>query len=301
MRTFCVLLAVMLLAGCAAEYVPEQEEKKPITYKLKAEPAKKQLPPAIPELSATVLQERGNEKITWGFDSNGRLALLNSTNATVVLEYDNNSLVRIDDGAKPLDFSYDNDRLVGARRGMRKWVFRYSTAGKLLGIDDSEKLEFTHDSKARLSSFSRNDGQSTEFAYDKFNRTAEIFKAGIRTKAFYDSESRLARLDRENDHLVIGYWRENLLSALSGTMYGLKETANYGSSDITLVSNTEPNVFSSTDQAARMSAFNTFLFCTRFRKLPVLFDSQSWVIYREYLKGTLDDYVLRTFVCEYLP
>jgi len=304
MKKVFVLLAVLLLAACVPEY------QEPVTIKEKIKPEPKPLPPPEPERVipvpfTKVFQARGNEKILWGYNPAGDLILLNSSSKTVVLSYEGGNLVSIDDGTNPVRFYYDADgRLTGAEKGSRRWTFAYTSKGRLYSVENDEKLRVLHDSKGRLSSVARNGGTAAEFEYDDYNRTRAIYKDRIRTDVYYDGEGRLTRMQRGNDHLVIGYWRYDLLSSLSGTMYGLKETVNYGPASITLISNVEQNEFTSEhpeDSAARMNAFNTFLFCRRFRKLPVLFDSQSWVLYNEYMKGGITDYLLTGFVCDALP
>ncbi|MEM2916182.1 MAG: hypothetical protein QXT19_02390 [Candidatus Woesearchaeota archaeon] len=304
MKKTLALLAVLLLLGCVPEY--QEAEKVPV----KAEIVPKELVNAmkervIPPPYTKVWQTRGKEKILWGYDKEGRLVLLNSSSKTVVLDYNDGLLTRIDDGVKPINFIYDaNGKLVSAEKGIKKWVFTYTSTGKLWTMENDEKLTVYHDSKGRLSSVSRDGGASTEFSYDKYNRTYYMLKGGIGTDFYYDSDGRLKLIKRQDDNLVLAYWRYDLLSSLSGTMYGLKETVNYGPTAITLVSNVEQNEFTSQypeDAEARLKAFNTFLFCKRFRKLPVLFDGQSWVLYHEYMKGDISDYLLTSFVCDYLP
>ncbi len=302
MKYISIIAALLLLAACVPEYVPPPQTVK--------EPPKTEIPPlpaaerTIPLPYTKVWQTRGDEQMLWGFDQEGKLILLNSSTRSVVLSYKGKNLVTIDDGVKPVTFFYDHDRLLSAQKGITRWIFTYTSKGTLLTMENDEKVRASHDSKGRLSSIARDGGASTEFVYDDKNRTKSMFKDKIETTMFYDRDGRLARMDRWDDHLVIAYWREDLLSSLSGTMYGLKETVNYGPTEIKLVSNVEENVFASTyadEIAARMKAFNTFLFCTRFRKLPVLFDGQSWVLYHEYFKGNITDYLLTSFMCDHLP
>jgi len=306
MKKVFLLLALVFLAACVPEpqdTVPEPSAPK----KAIAEPALPERQPLIiPILYTSVMQSRGNEQMLWGYDQHMRLVLLNSSANTVVFSYDGQgNLAGIDDGVKATKLYHDNQgTLLRVEQGPFQWVFTYTSKGRLLTMENGEKLNVLHDSKGRLSSVARGGGASTEFVYDEWNRTEEMRKGGITIGMQYDSEGRLARMDKEDDHLVLGYWREDLLSSLSGTMYGLKETVNYGPESITLLSNVQQNAFESKhpeDSAARMDAFNTFLFCTRFRKLPVLFDGQSWMLYREYMKGNITDYLLLGFVCEYLP
>lgn len=305
MKKAVVLLVLVFLAACVPE--PQDTAPEPVAPKKTVEPAPQEKAPLVVPVPYTkVTQSRGADLILWGYDPQMRLVLLNSSAGTVVFSYDEQGrLASIDDGAKETKFYHDKEgKLLRVEQGRQHRVFTYSSKGKLLSVENGEKLRVLHDSKGRLSSVARDSGASTEFVYDEWNRTDELRKGGITIGMHYDSEGRLARMDKEDDHLVLGYWREDLLSSLSGTMYGLKETVNYGPESITLLSNVQQNVFDSEhpeDGAARMDAFTTFLFCTRFRKLPVLFDGQSWVLYHEYMKGNITDYLLRGFVCEYLP
>lgn len=301
MKKILVFVVLAFLVGCVAEpSLPEKAREVPV-----AEVPVVEHEQVLPVPYLKVLQQRGDESILWGYDQEGLLVLLNGSEKSVVLEYDRDGkLVLIDDG-EPQRFFYDNTgKLLSVEQGLKRLLFTYSSKGRLLSMEDGEKLTVTHDSKGRLSSVARDNGPSTEFVYDELNRTKSLFKNRVETVLGYDDDGRLTRFDRDDDHLVIAYWREDLLSSLSGTMYGLKETVNYGPTAITLVSNVEENVFESAypdESAARMDAFNTFLFCTRFRKLPVLFDGQSWVLYHEYLKGNISDYLLLTFTCKVLP
>ncbi|MEM4266026.1 MAG: hypothetical protein QXX65_03045 [Candidatus Woesearchaeota archaeon] len=297
-------MAVLLVTGCVPEY------QEPVTIKERLKPEQKAEPVIAPERiipmpRTRVFQNSRAGQVLWGYNEAGDLILLNSTSKTVVLSYEGGNLISIDDGIKPIKFYYGaNGRLTGAERGVRHWAFAYTAKGKLYSMEDGEKLTVMHDSKGRLSSVARDNGVATEFEYDDYNRTKAIYRQKLKTDVYYDAEGRLARLQHEDDHLVIGYWRYNLLSSLSGTMYGLKETVNYGPTSITLISNVDQNEFTSQypeDSEARLKAFNTFLFCKRFRKLPVLFDGQSWVLYHEYMKGDILDYLLTSFICDYLP
>lgn len=303
MKKLALLAALLILAACVPEYqapAPEQEQQraKPVETPTVHERV-------IPSPYTSVWQTRGTERIEWGYDQEFRLVLLNSSTKTVVLEYADGNLVRIDDAIKPILFFYDgHGTLLSAQKGIQRWVFTYTSKGRLLTMDNGEHLEVSHNSKGLLSAVSRDGGTTTEFEYDDQNRTKAYYRNDYKTTAFYDSDGRLARLDRDDDHLVIAYWRYNLLSSLSGTLYGLKETVNYGPTSVKLVSNTEENEFVSEhpeDEQARMQAFNTFLYCTRFRKLPVLFDGQSWTLYREYFRGNITDYVQNGFICDHLP
>lgn len=304
MKKLCILLAVLMLAACVPEY------QEPQNFIEKAKPTEEVTPVVnatgrvIPSPSKIVWQTRGNEKIMWGYDSAGRLVLLNSSAKTVVLDYNGDNLARIDDGVKPIQFFYDHEKLLSAEQGIRRWIFTYNSKGQMLTMEDGEKLVVFHDSKGRLSSVARNGGATTEFEYDKYNRTKTMYKSKIETDMYYDGDGRLAYMARQDDHLVLGYWRFDWISSISGTMYGLKETVSYGPTSITLISDNDQNDFESADPSdfeTRFRAFNTFLFCTRFRKLPVLFDGQSWVLFHEYFKKGINDYLLTGFTCNALP
>lgn len=294
-----IAFAFMLLAACVPEYVPPPQ---PVPVEQPPVPQPVLVPErVIPVPAMDVRQTRGKERIQWGYDEEGRLVLLNSSSKIVVLSYDDGRLSRIDDSVKPLTLAYDAGRLVRVQKGVKQWAFTYTSKGALLTMENDERLTVTHDSKGRLSSVTRDGGASTEFEYDKQNRTKAIYRARIKTNLAYDDRGRLKLMSRDDDHLVLAYWRYNLLSSLSGTMYGIKETVNYGPTAVTLVSDVEQNEFIGGNDEARMHAFNTFLFCTRFRKLPVIFDGQSWTIFHEYMKGNISDYLRIEFVCDALP
>lgn len=302
MKRLCILLALFVLAAC----VPEpQDAQRPEVQAPGEKPAQAILQGerVIPYPYFKVFREQEGLQQLWGYDQHGRLILVNDSAKTVVLSYSaDGALIAIDDGVKPLTFFQDNTgKVLRAEQGALNWLFTYTSKGTLLSLQGKETLRVAHDSKGRLSSVTRGGGASTEFTYDALNRTKEMFKGTIATQLSYDDRGRLTLLSREDDHLVLAYWRENLLSSLSGTMYGLKETVNYGPGEITLVSNVEETVFRSEyaqDTQPRFDAFNTFLFCTRFRKLPVMFDGQSWVLYHEYLKGNITEYLTASFVCD---
>lgn len=305
MRVCLLIAALLFLTSCVPEYQAQETPTMPAREMVREEQVLVPQQAEPPALFTKVFQKRGNETILWGYDKQGRLLLINSSEKTVLFSYADGRLVRIDDGEKPLSFEYDdNGLLVFAVRGLKKWVFVHDSKGRLVSLNDGEKLSVSYDSKGRLSSVARDKGLSIEFFYGKNNRTKSFFRGGVETSMVYDSDGRLTRLDRGDDHLVMAYWRYDLLSSLSGTMYGLKETVNYGPTSITLVSNVGQNVFESKyadEEKARLNAFNTFLFCTRFRKIPVLFDGQSWVMYHEYMKGNITDYLFTSFTCEFLP
>jgi hypothetical protein len=299
MRLLPVLLLLALLAACVPEYVPPEKQAEPGPMKKPSAALPKER--FVPEPAAIVLEQRGNTTLQWGFDAEGRLVMLNSSDALVGMQYRDGKLSLIDDGSRPAEFFYDRDKLLSVEKGVLRWMFTYSSNGRLLRMENHEKLSVTHDSKGRLSSVKRDGGPTTEFVYDDQNRTKSLFRDKAETALHYDDNGRLTLMARGSDHFVLAYWRYDLLSSLSGTMYGLKETVNYGPTAITLVSNVEQSEFSGGDDSLRLKAFNTFLFCTRFRNLPVLFDGVSWVLYREYMKGNITDYLQMTFVCDALP
>ncbi len=304
MKKIIVFLALVLLIACVPEYVPQEN----IVEKIRPEPEKivEQIPErVIPAPFTKVYQTNNAGRVLWGYNQAGDLILLNSSDKTVVFSYSDGNLAVIDDGIMPVRLFYNpKNQLISVEKGIKRWIFTYNSLGNLVMMEDSEKLHVSHDSKDRLSRVARDSGTSTEFEYDDYNRTKTMFRFNTQTQMRYDTEDRLTLLVRQDDHLVLGYWRYDLLSSLSGTMYGLKETVNYGPQSITLVSNVDQNEFTSQyaeDEDARMNAFNTFLFCKRFRKIPVLFDGQSWVLYHEYYKGNITDYLLKGFVCDALP
>jgi len=304
MKKLCILLAVLLLAAC----VPEYQAPQTIVQKVKQNqaPVVNATPERVIPVPATIVwQTSGAGQVVWGYNAIGDLVLLNTSEKTVALEYVDHKLLSIDNGVKPVRFYYDgNGRLSRAEQGIRKWLFTYNSKGKLVTMEDGERVGITYDSKGRLSSVTRDSGASTELEYDELNRTKAMYKNRIKTEMRYDDEGRLGMIRRQDDYIVIGYWRYSLLSSISGPMYGLKETVNYGPTAITLVSNVEQNDFkceNPKDFETTSKAFNVFMFCTRFRKLPVIFDGQSWIMYHEYFKGNIDDYLLTGFICDALP
>jgi YD repeat-containing protein len=303
MRIFPVLLALLLLSAC----VPEYQEPVKITEKIKPElkPAVNDSIRIIPEPFVKVWQKRGDGSVLWGYNEAGNLFLINSSEKTVVIDYEDGKITQIDDGIKPVKFYYSPEgRLLSAEQGIKRWIFTYSSKGSLLSMDNGEKLSFTYDSKGRLSSVKRDNGASTELEYDELNRTKAFYKNRIKADVRYDDEGRLGMIRIQDDYMVVGYWRYSLLSTMSGPMYGMKETVSYGPSSITLVSDSDPQVFDSTYTEIPdylLDSFNTFLFCNKFKRIPVIFDGQSWVLFHDYLKGDISEYLMKNFICDALP
>lgn len=297
MKKLTITILALLLASCVPEPQPipkttlEEREGKKVVVRA-------QEPFEIPPVYSRVWQ---NEKTLWGFDDQTRLVLYNSSEKTVVFKYDNEG--RLDSIRTP-NKKYD---VLYGKHGPLKVVlddktvhsFRYNSIGQLVGWESGqERFSFTYDSKGRLSSYFRDKGQMTEFVYDQKNRTSKILRGRLETSVRRDDRDRLGMLVRQDDYWVFGYWRENLLSSMSGPLYGLKETVNYGPASIKIVSNIGQTVFESETFKPRLSALNLYLFCTRWRKIPVLFEWASWVILNEYQNGTVQDYVTNTLLCE---
>ncbi len=291
MKAHVILIFFFVLLGCVRIDEPEKTERLEIEEQVNAG--------AETEVYAfnTVLQTRGDAVTAYWFDQNDNIIFINNSGKVTYFFYDENKLVRIKGDAGEKNLNYKEG-------GLSTAVSKYETAefvrdvwGRLTGIEDGEKVSFSYDPNDRLSSFRRGSGVPTTFEYDEEGRIKNFTKALTTTKAYYDDNGRLKLLDTQNNFLVIAYWREDLLSSLSGDVYGLKETISYNQNDIKLISATDESVFTGELERLKIKALNLYLFCKKFKKAPIVFDALSYTLFHDYFDKEVEGYIVTNYYC----
>ncbi|MBI4016419.1 MAG: hypothetical protein HY363_01875 [Candidatus Aenigmarchaeota archaeon] len=231
------------------------------------------------------------------FDAEKKLIAVHKGTETIKFEYENASLKKIS-AVKPIEFTYSEKNLL-TNITTPRWTVnlhydRYDRLNVYATRDD--QIRFDWDINDQLTGFKTDQGIPTTFTYYE-NKKIKSFKKTVETIVRYDDKNRIKGLQSDDDFMIINYWKDNLLSSLSGSKYGLKETVNYGPTEIKLVSNTEQVVFSEGTEETRIAAFNLFLVCKKIKYIPVVFDPRSWSIYSDYFKKGIVDYLVNNFVC----
>lgn len=283
-----------VLLGCVRIDEPEKNIKLEIDESVKADEE--------PKVYAfnTVLQTRGDTVVLYWFDQNDNIILINNSGKSTYFFYDGDKLMMIKSWDKERNFLYGSGLLTNVVSKYETTDFVRDAWNRLIGIEDGEKVSFSYDPNDRLLSFKRGSGMPTTFEYDEKDRIKSFTKVLTTTNAYYDDSGRLKLLDTQNSFLVIAYWREDLLSSLSGDVYGLKETVSYNQNDIKLVSATDESVFTGELERLRINALNTYLFCKKFRKAPVVFDALSYILFYDYFDEGVEEYIVMSYYCEAL-
>ena len=265
----------------------EKKEVMQVVEKKEEKPA-----PAI-----IVKQSSPTQTISLGFDAENKIIAVYIGTNIVTLDHENSSLKKIS-AAKPIEFTYGEKGLL-TNITTPRWTINlhYDRYDRLnVYTTPNDKIRFDWDINDQLTGFKTDQGVPTTFAYNE-DKKIRSFKKTVETIVRYDDKNRIRSLQSDDDFMLINYWKDDLMSSLSGSKYGLKETVNYGPTEIKLVSNTDEQVFSGGTEEARITAFNLFLACKKIKYIPVVFDSRSWTIYSDYFKKGIVDYLVNNFVC----
>ncbi len=272
--------------------MPVQEIEKKEAVQVVDEKETKQAPEII------VKQSSPAQTISLGFDAENRIVAAYIGTNIVTLDYENSSLRKIS-ATKQIEFTYGERGLL-TNITTPRWTInlnydRYDRLNVYAAPDD--KIRFDWDINDQLTGFKTDQGVPTTFTYYDNKKIKSFRKQSRETVVRYDDKNRIKSMQTDDDFMLIHYWKDNLMSSLSGSKYGLKETVNYGPTEIKLVSNTDEQVFSSGTDETRAAAFNLYLTCKKIKHLPVVFDPLAWAVYSDYFKKGIVEYLVNNFVC----
>jgi len=294
MRRIIILFVFLLLISCVPE--PEIPAQEPV---VKKEPViVEQDVPELKELvaSAFVMQAfEDGSVIKYSYTSDRILTSIdNDGKTTDFYYYEDKRLAKIND----VELIYDADKLKEVKSGQDTTVFDFNDAGQLIQVKDGETLFFLY-SDGLLSEFKRGSvGAVTYFTYENDN-IAEIKKANNVYTLHYDDDNNLNDINYNKDtaHFIIGLGKGDRITKLSGKLYGPGETVDYIVGKINILGKDSSSI-EGNDEELRIDALNKFLICTRFKKLPVEFDTVTYSILRNHFDFSLQDYFISNYYCE---
>ncbi len=288
-----VVLALMLLVSCVP--VPDElPAEKPV-----AEPvttAEVQIV-RTPEVVETVVQTSPNQIVTYGFNKYDDLVSIKTPEGETTFWYDEyGKLTTVNEGQ--VNFSYAGSQLVQIQKAFASVDLAYNAFGDLVTVDNAETHTFKYDANAELVEYKRGNAPATTFEIAG-NRTIKLVRSYIDTIFRYNEEGLVKNVDRNDNHIIIAYGREDALASFSGSIYGVGETISYNPHSIELVSNSRPAEFTGHDRL-RPKLFELYAYCTMLRRTPVFFDPIAYVLANNIYGYTVTDYVLKGYYCEFI-
>ena len=251
-------------------------------------------------ITYAIKQIKAGKQFSYGYDDRFRLVEFTDGERKTIIEYTpEEKIYKIISGDKIIKFNYNqraelmqitsNEQVTKLRYDMNDWLKSVETP--------YEKLTFLFDSTGKLMTYRRGEGYETKFTYNK-NKLDSFLKDGTTTKLTFNQKEQLKNAITDDDNLIINYGKDDLISYFAGTKYGLGETISYNTNDETITSATDDSQFTGETETARIIALNLYLTCTKFKKVPVLFDPLAYVIYTSYFKKDIISYLTNNFVCD---
>ena len=284
--------------------VPEYERRAVAKPQEIVQEVKKEEPEIVlPEIKQSFVarQKWFDEEIVYGYDAELNLVSVEREHKKILFYYAQDgfleSIVAPD---RAVEF-HRNERgeLTKIIDKSKETQIKYDFYGRPSKVDfsDGETLAFEFDGFNRLLKFRRGAGIPVVFFY-RDNKLVSFTKASVVTELSFNAAGLLKGVLTGDDHLVVNYGRDNLLSYFAGSKYGLGETVSYNTNDVSLVSNKDNAVFSGDPEPVRFKAFNLYLGCTKFKRIPVVFDPLAYVLFENYFKEDVVGYLVNNYVCE---
>jgi len=287
-----VVLALVLLVSCVP--IPEAPPvEKPVGEKVvETEVAIKRTPEVVETLTQT-----GARNVKYGFDKYDDLVSIEGPEGKIAFEYDEyGKLVSIGEGL--INFTYKGDKLIRVDREFDSVDLEYNSFGDLVKIDDHDVHKFKYDANARLIEHQRGNAPPTKFEIEG-NNTLKTTRSTITTIFRYNEDDLIRDVDRNDNHISIGYGRENKIASFSGSIYGVGETISYNPNSIEIVSNERPAEFTG-HYRIRPKLFELYMYCNMLRRVPVLFDPIAYVLANHHLGYDTHDYFVKGYYCEFV-
>lgn len=280
------------------EYTPKPAPKQEAIVQKPVQTETVSLPQA--NIEYTITQKNNEKQILYGLDKNLNLVAFTDKKNQAIFEYSPEGAInRITAGERVIAFNYNQRRqLTRINDSGQMTQLRYDVNGFLkLYETPYEKLTFFFDPLGKLMTFKRGEGYETKFTYSK-EKLDSFLKDGTTTKINFGAKGSVKSAVTEDSYLVLNYGRDTLLGYLAGAKYGLAETISYNTNDESVVSSTDNSLFTGEPETARIATLNLYLACTKFKKLPVIFDPLAYVLYTNYLKQDIVQFFANNFVCD---
>jgi len=286
-------LFIMLLVACVPEFVPPQAVKENTT--------KEEVQVILPVLNITpapiftrAIQTINNITITYGYDDKGRLSVISSPERTTVLKYNKSNILLISDGNSTVEFLYEDSVLHSVRDSRHLTRFTFFGDNIVHAKNDYE-YRFTY-SDNNILTFQRDEGVKTIFEYNN-ESIKTITKGPNVADVYWDDRGRIKHIELGETNLILAYWRENKLSAMSGKLYGLGETISYNQEDVQIVSNKIPTVFSGFE---RERTAELYIRCKKLRRIELFFDPIDYIVQHYQYNFTVTDFIKEGYLCQFV-
>lgn len=298
-RVIIVLLCV--LVACAPVEEPEVvEQPRP------AETGKADVPPPVTREvespTRTVRQSGVRGSVVYGLTEDDRLVRVEKPGGVWEVAYDEGR-VRTLSGPQEVSFSYDQERLSAIDAGETKLQFSYDSSGNVKEVAGGrETLHADYDANGHLREVRRGVAGATRMDYDDAGNIATITRGQLPMALSYDDRDRLRKIDTGNSHLILGFWRDDKLSSLSGNLFGQGLSLSYGPDyppfEAELVHEEDASVFSSAYTSTLYAVVDEYVYCKYVRRYDnVLFDGVTFAVFRNYVGGDLSEYIEMQYRC----
>ena len=142
----------------------------------------------------------------------------------------------------------------------------------------------------------------TSIDYYKDNKIKYITRGSITSDTHYDDKGRLRSIGFGNAEIILGYWRDNKLIKITGRTYGKGMEVSYGPDyppfNAKIISSDDNSEFTSTDTESLYKIVDLYLYCQYIRRLPVLFDGNSFTFFANYFGNNVQEYFIMNELCE---
>jgi len=300
MRIALIVLLCALVACAPAEKpvdMPKKEgQEPPKTVAVQAKPQA-----ASEEYSIkAVTQAKARGQVAYGLAEDNRILAVDSPDASWKLHYQGDKLIEIK-GPAPVEFFYDQGRLSRIEADKITYRLFYDQGGKLIKITtDQAPWHLSYDSKHQLRSVKRGASGSTFLDYDQKGNIEVLRRGNVATQLSYDDKNRLRKFDTGNTHFIVGFWRDNKLSSLSGKLFGQGLTISYTSYPplkASIIHESDRSEFTAPDTDALYMIVDEYVYCAHVRRLPTLFEGVSFSVFDNYFDQTITDYFIKHFYC----
>ena len=290
------LLILLLLTSCL---VPEPTiTEEPVQHEVQEEIMLPAVPdePVTPAVK-TVTQVSEGEKRFYGYDENNNLVYFESPKGEWSFVYENGRIKKIL-GPKDFILDFTNGELV--ENGVTSAV-EYDN-GRLTTIESNPPLHFEWDSNDNLRIVTRGVAGKTSLDYDDDHDIKYITRGSVTTDVRYDDKKRARVLSADDVSYILGYWRDNKLMKVTGSLQGEGMEVSYGPgyppTAAEIISAEDETEFSAPDTETLYDAVDKYVYCGYVRRLPVPFDGISYTVFHDYFNGSIEDYITLNKICE---
>jgi len=278
-----LFLIFILLIACSNNVIEQKVEQEIIQEPIHTETIAQITSDPI---TKTVKQVINNKEYQYGFSDDNRLLRIND----IKFIYDSGRLVSFGNNK----LGYEGDKLVS----IGDFSLTY-TANHLSSVSSSKNWYFDY-VMGNLDKIRLGVSGGTSFNYNS-DRIKSFNRGNLITNIKYDDKVRIRSFDSGDSELILGYWRDNKLISLTGSLAQKSLTISYGPDyppfEAKFVSDSDNSIFTSAYTENLYSAVDFYLYCNYIYRPELLFDGISYSIFINYFNGSVEDYVLNTFLC----